>query len=195
MLSPHEPNFRRNIPQPESKTGSNVSAIFHVSLLIKPPWGRCKKEFRMQKLIVFWMGLMLGPMAALHAAPIKVPQAKVFTTHKDVYNSGSGEHVLMILHLPKESGTAFVEIYNRTKEEISLFQFTLTALGHEGELDFDDLPAGWSAVKEVRLSSLRELTIRKPKAFNANADEITPRLVIHHITAFGKNPKIGKRQI
>jgi hypothetical protein len=149
----------------------------------------------MQKLIIVWMGLILGPLAALHAAPIAVPQPKVFTSHQDVYNSGSGEHILMILHLPKDSGPAFVEIYNRTKQEISLFQFTVTALGHEGELDFDDLPAGWSAVKEVRLSSVRELAIRNPKAFNANADEITPRLVIHQITAAGKNPKIGKRKI
>lgn len=149
----------------------------------------------MQKLIALWMGLVLGPMAAGHAAPIAVPQPKVFTSHKDVYNSGSSEHVLMILHLPKESGAAFVEVYNRTKQEISLFQFNLTALGHEGELVFDDLPAGWSAVKEVQLSGLRELAIRNPKAFNANADEISPRLVIHHVTALGKMPKIGKRKI
>ncbi len=149
----------------------------------------------MQKLIVLWMGLVLGPMAAAHAAPMSVPESKVFPSHKDVYNSGSSEHVLMILHLPKESGTAFVEVYNRTKQEISLFQFSLTALGHEGELVFDDLPSGWSAVKEVQLSSLRELAIRNPKAFNVNADEISPRLVIHHVTAFGKMPKIGKRKI
>ncbi|MDQ3235042.1 MAG: hypothetical protein M3Q07_24805 [Pseudobdellovibrionaceae bacterium] len=149
----------------------------------------------MQKLIVILMGLVLGPVAAAHAAPIAVPVAKVFTSHKDVYNTGGGEHVLMILHLPKESGSAFVEIYNRTKQEISLFQFSLTALGHEGDLVFDDLPAGWSAVKEVQLSSLRELAIRNPKAFNANADEIFPHLLIHHVTALGKTPKIGKRKI
>jgi hypothetical protein len=149
----------------------------------------------MQKLIVMLMGLGLGPMAAAHAAPIAIPEPKVFASHKDVYNSGSSEHVLMILHLPKDSGTAFVEIYNRTKQEISLFRFTLTALGHEGELDFDDLPAGWSAVKEVRLTSLRELAISNLKAYNANADEITPKLVIHHITTLGQKPKLGKRKI
>lgn len=149
----------------------------------------------MQKLIVLLMGLVLGPVAAVHAAPIAVPEPKVFSSHKDVYNSGSSEHVLMILHLPKESGTAFVEVYNRTKQEISLLQFSLAALGHEGELVFDDLPAGWSAVKEVQLSSLRELALRNPKAFNANADEISPRLVIHHVTALGKMPKIGKRKM
>ncbi|WP_141734772.1 hypothetical protein [Oligoflexus tunisiensis] len=149
----------------------------------------------MQKLIVMLMGLILGPAAAGHAAPIAIPEPKIFASLKDVYNSGSGEHVLMILHLPKESGAAFVEIYNRTQKEISLFRFTLAALGHEGELDFDDLPAGWSAVKEVQLTSLRELAIRNPKAFNANADEITPRLVIHHVTTVGKKPKLGKRKI
>jgi hypothetical protein len=154
-----------------------------------------EKESRMQKLIALMMGLVLGPMAAAHAAPVAVPQPKVFSSHQDVYKSGSGEHVLMILHLPKESGAAFVEVYNRTKQEISLFQFSLTAMGHEGDLDFDDLPAGWSAVKEVQLSSIRELAIRNVKAFNANADEITPRLVIHQVTALGKMLKIGKRKI
>jgi hypothetical protein len=149
----------------------------------------------MQKLIALMMGLCLGPMATGHAAPIVVPQPKVFSSHKDVYQSGSGEHVLMILHLPKDSGAAFVEVYNRSKQEISLFQFSLTALGHEGDLVFDDLPAGWSAVKEVQLSSLRELAIRDVKAYNVNADEVTPRLVIHQITTLGKMPKIGKRKI
>jgi len=147
------------------------------------------------KCIAILLGLVLGPWAAADAAPIAVSQAKVFASHKDVYNSGSGEHVLMILHLPKESGPAFVEVYNRTKQEISLFQFTLTALGHEGDLDFDDLPAGWSAVKEVQLSSLRELAIRNAKAFNANADEISPKLLIHQVTTLGKMPKLGKRKI
>jgi hypothetical protein len=179
----------------KSKTGATAKTCFRVRMEDEPPWGRRKKEFRMQKLIVFVMGLVLGSMAAVHAAPMSVPQAKVFSSHKNVYDSGAGEHVLIILHLPKESGAAFVEVYNRTKREISLFQFTLTAMGHEGDLDFDDLPAGWSAVKEVKLSSLRELAIRNPKAFNDNADEIAPRLVIHHVNIFGAMPKIGKRKL
>jgi hypothetical protein len=128
-------------------------------------------------------------------AAINVPKPQVFTSHKDVYQTGAGEQVLMILHLPKDAGPAFVEIYNRTKIEISLLQFTLTALGHEGELEFDDLPPGWSAVKEVQLASLRELEIRNPKAFNVNADEISPRLVIHQIQRVSKGPKVGKRKV
>lgn len=148
----------------------------------------------MRKLIVILMGMILGPVMAADAAPI-VPAPRIFTSLKDVYNAGAGEHVLVILHLPKESGSAFVEVYNRTKQEIGLCQLTLSALGHEGELEFDDLPAGWSAVKEVRLTSLRELAIRHPKIFNANADEITPRLVIHHIIAPGQTPKPGKRKL
>lgn len=131
----------------------------------------------------------------LTAAPIAVPVMQNFTVLKDVYKSSAQQHVLVILHLPKDSGRAYIELYNRTKEDISLFQFTLVALGHEGELMYDDLPAGWSAVQEVQLSSLRELEIRKPKAYNANADEITPRLVIHRITTESALPRVGKRRI
>jgi hypothetical protein len=124
-----------------------------------------------------------------------VPSSKVFNSQREVYNSTPGEQLLMILHVPKESGPVFIEVFNRTKEEMSLFQFTLSSLGHEGELVFDDLPPGWSAVKEVRLGSLRELAIRNAKAYNKNADEIQPRLVLHQIEQGNRPLKTGKHKI
>jgi hypothetical protein len=147
----------------------------------------------MHRLIVLVMCLVLGPVAA-HAA-IVVPQPRIFPSIKNAYNSIPQQHVLMVLHMPPGSGKAFVEIHNRTRQEISLLQFTLTAMGQKGDLDFDDLPPGWSAVKEVKLSTLRELAIRNVKAFNSNADEISPRLVIHMVKSLGGVQSVGKRKL
>lgn len=136
--------------------------------------------------------------ATVSPAPAKglvIPPVQVFRSLKDVYTSAQTPSLLMILHVPKRAGSMYVEIYNRTSQEISLLQFSVSALGHDGELEFDDLPPGWSAVKEVQLSSLRELAIRNARAFNADADEIMPRLEIHQIEAGATAFKIGKRRI
>jgi|GEM_PF-6029319 len=163
------------------------------------------KHHEIAMIMTLGLGLSFGLLAQTSApsntvknpsqAGLVVPSSKVFKSHNDVYNSTPGEQLLMILHMPKESGSVFIEVYNRTKEEMSLFQFTLSSLGHEGDLEFDDLPPGWSAVKEVRLSSLRELAIRNAKAYNKNADEIQPRLVLHQIEQGSKPLKIGKHKI
>ncbi len=131
----------------------------------------------------------------LNAAGLTIPAAKIHRSHKDVYSSSAGPQLLLILHVPKEAGSVYIELHNRTAEEISFFGFTLSALGHEGELEFDDLPAGWSSMKEVKVSSLRELAIRNARAFNQNADEITPRLVIHQVEWLGTPPKTGRHKI
>jgi hypothetical protein len=127
---------------------------------------------------------------------MKVPKAIRFRDMKSVYQSSlSDPHVLMILHLPSGGkGEVFLEVYNRTKTEIGIFQFTLVALGHEGEIEFEDLPAGWSAVKSIQLSNLKELRIRTPRAFDREANEIAPPLLIHVIDQVGQKLQVGKRQ-
>ena len=57
---------------------------------------------------------------------IKVPKAIRIQDIKQVYQSPTTEpHVLMVLHLPQSSGEIFIEVYNRTKTELGIFQFTL----------------------------------------------------------------------
>ncbi|EFX60191.1 hypothetical protein DAPPUDRAFT_278859, partial [Daphnia pulex] len=102
---------------------------------------------------------------------IKVPKHKVVKNIKDAYQSISEPHLLLILHLPKEGGAGFIELHNRSDKDLALFQFTIEALGQIGELEFEELPSGWSAVKEVRMSTLRELEIRKPRAFDTDAND------------------------
>ena len=127
---------------------------------------------------------------------IKIPKAIRFKDMKAVYQSSLSEpHILMIMHLPVGGkGEVFLEVYNRTKTEIGIFQFTLVALGHEGEIEFEDLPAGWSAVKSVQLSSLKELRVRTPRAFDREANDIAPPLLIHVIDQAGQKLQVGKRQ-
>ena len=127
---------------------------------------------------------------------IKVPKAERFRDMKTVYQSSTqAPHILMILHLPPGGqGEVFIEVYNRTKTQLGIFQFTLAALGDEGEIEFEDLPAGWSAVKSVKLSSLKELRIRTPRAIDKDANDVAPQLLVHVIDQTGQKFQIGKRQ-
>jgi len=149
-----------------------------------------------------------GRDAGLRAAPpageariearqelIRVPPIKMIRNLSQAYHSGAGPHILILLHVPKDKGGAFVEVYNRTSVEISLFRFTLTALGHEGELEFEGLPAGWSAVKQVKFDSIRELAIRNPRAIDKDANDITPRLEIHQTQMLVSNMTTGMRKV
>lgn len=131
---------------------------------------------------------------ALRTRSISLPPIRIFRSHQSVYRSPSRPHLLIILHVPKEKGPAFVELYNKTKEDLGIFKVSLSALGDEGEIDFDDLPKGWSAVKEVKLSSLWELAFRNARAFNQNADEIYPEVLIHQVEWTGNKPKVGKAE-
>ncbi len=138
-----------------------------------------------------------SPTATAASKPkIKIPKAVRFRDMKAVYQSSLSEpHILMILHLPVGGkGEVFIEVYNRTKTELGIFQFTLVALGHEGELEFEDLPAGWSAVKSVKLSSLKELRVRTPRAFDREANDVAPPLLIHVIDQVGQKLQVGKHQ-
>ncbi len=127
--------------------------------------------------------------------PIKVPPIKFFKNLNESYNSGSQPHLLMILHLSQATGAGFIEVHNKTKQDLAIFQFTIHALGHEGELEFEELPAGWSAVKEVKLSSLRELEIRTPRAYDKDATEISPQLIIHRTDLGSEKLEVGKKKI
>lgn len=126
--------------------------------------------------------------------PIQVPPFKYIKDLKNAYASSSQPHLLLILHLPPQGGAGFIEVHNRTKKDLAIFQFTLHALGHEGELEFEELPAGWSAVKEVKLSNLRELEVRTPRAYDKDASEIAPQLIVHRVDLIGQKLEVGKRK-
>lgn len=128
---------------------------------------------------------------------IKVPKPKFFKGLKDAYQSKKEPHLLLIMHLPKEGaqGAGFIELYNRTGKDLALFQFTIEALGQVGEIEFEELPSGWSAAKEVRMSTLRELEIRKPRAYDAEANEVYPELIIHQTELSSEKPELSKKKI
>lgn len=134
-------------------------------------------------------------MPAKAVRRMKVPAIKVVSL-KDAYTATSTQpHLLLILHLPRAGGAGYIEVHNKTKQDLAIFQFTLHALGHEGELEFEELPAGWSAVKEVKLTSLRELEVRTPRAYDKDATEIVPQLVIHRVDLMTQKLEIGKRKV
>lgn len=132
-----------------------------------------------------------APMAKKLAPVIQIPSVKVFNKLSDVYKPVPGQHILLVMHLPPESGEAFLEVFNHTQSELSLLQFSLSTMGMDGELEYEDLPPGWSAVKIVKLTSLRELLIRNAHAFDKNADEVAPRLVIYQTQLGSNKPQLG----
>lgn len=126
---------------------------------------------------------------------IKVPRPKFFKSLKDAYVSKKEPHLLMILHLPKAGGTGFIELYNRTGKDLALFQFSIEALGQVGEIEFEELPSSWSAAKEVKMATLRELEIRTPRAYDADANDVYPELIIHQTDLTTQKPELSKKKI
>lgn len=154
------------------------------------------------KLLAFFF--LLSPFALNQAesyaseAPLRadesitVPPLTSFSTLKNIYKSDGSPQVLMVIHFPKEGSkeSTFIELHNLTKRNISIFQFSIHSVGQIGDLSFEDLPAGWSGVKETTMTNLRELTIIQPRAIDDQAMEFYPKLVIHY--EIGLNRSFGK---
>ncbi len=102
---------------------------------------------------------------------IAVPPMKEFHDLKQIYKTDGTPQVLLVLHLPKGPGKAFIEVYNHTGRNLAIFQFSLHSVGQIGDLSFEDIPAGWSGVKETGLNNIRELTIISPRAIDDKANE------------------------
>jgi len=129
---------------------------------------------------------------------IRVPPLKPVQNLRDIYKTDGTPQVLMVIHFPKGPGNTFIELYNHTKRNISIFQFSLHSVGQSGDLSFEDLPAGWSGVKETAMNNIREFTVIQPRAIDDNAVEFYPKLVVHYEiglqkpVASGGKKKIGK---
>jgi hypothetical protein len=148
---------------------------------------------------------LLLPFIALLSVPkiraeesIKIAPLQAYTSLKDIYKSDGTPQVLMVMHFPKGAGTTFIELHNLTKRNISIFQFSVHSVGQVGDLSFEDLPAGWSGVKETNMTNIRELTIIQPRAIDDHAVEFFPKLVVHYEIGLTKKmipsskKKIGK---
>ncbi len=122
--------------------------------------------------------LMITPEA--HAQSIKVPPLTFVPNLKQIYKSDGSPQILMLIHFPKGPGNTFIELHNLTKRNLSIFQFSIHSVGQSGDLSFEDLPSGWSGVKETNMSNIREFTIIQPRAIDDKAVEFYPRLVIHY---------------
>ncbi|RYZ51402.1 MAG: hypothetical protein EOP07_21365 [Proteobacteria bacterium] len=127
---------------------------------------------------------------------IKVPALKEFKTLKGIYKSDGTPQILMVIHFPKGPGKTFIEAYNLTKRNISIFQFSIHSVGQTGDLSYEDLLAGWSSVKESNMSNIREFTIIQPRAIDDKATEFYPKLVVHYEIGLQKQMSTGaKKQI
>lgn len=130
---------------------------------------------------------------------IAVPKPVEIKDLKKIYKTDGTPQVLLVMHLPKGPGKAFIEAYNHTGRNISIFQFSIHSVTETGDLSFEDILAGWSAVKEARFSNLNELTIIQPRAIDDKATEFYPKLVVHYeigkISSFksGTKTRIGKK--
>lgn len=127
------------------------------------------------------------PAAVVQARPmvvedasIKVPTPKNIQNLREIYKTDGTPQLLLVLHLPRGPGKAFIEAYNHTGRNISVFQFSLHTVGQIGDLSFEDIPDGWSGVKDTNLSNINELTVISPRAIDDQAVEFYPKLTIHY---------------
>lgn len=126
---------------------------------------------------------------------IKVPPFKKITSLQQIYKTDGTPQILLVMHLPKGKGKGFMEVYNHTGRNISVFQFSLYSVGETGDLSFEDIPKGWSSVKEANLSNLNELTVIQPRAIDDKAVEFYPKLVIHYEIGLLNKIKPEKKKI
>lgn len=147
----------------------------------------------MKKLLFAF--LLFFTAIPLYAADpeIKVPAFKNIQDLKRIYKTDGTPQLLLVMHLPKGPGKAFLEVYNHTGRNISIFQFSLHSVGQTGDLVFEDLLAGWSGVKDTTLSNINELTIIQPRVIDDKAVEFYPKLVIHYEIGKLKNFKSGSK--
>ncbi|RZA25063.1 MAG: hypothetical protein EOP10_08015 [Proteobacteria bacterium] len=132
------------------------------------------------KSIILGFILAFFSSSAWSAESISVPPMKQFQDLKKIYKTDGTPQILLVLHLPNGPGKAFIEVYNHTGRNLGIFQFSVHSVGQIGDLSFEDIPSGWSGVKETGLSNIRELTIISPRAIDDKANEFNPKLVIHY---------------
>lgn len=148
----------------------------------------------MKKLLLAFLFLFAsGPLFAADPE-IKVPAFKNIQDLKRIYKTDGTPQLLLVMHLPKGPGKAFLEVYNHTGRNISIFQFSVHSVGQTGDLVFEDLLAGWSGVKDTTLSNINELTIIQPRVIDDKAVEFYPKLVIHYEIGKLQNFKSGSKK-
>ncbi len=143
------------------------------------------------RMLALFFGLFLMSAAALAAEgdpKISVPEPILKTRLKDLYKNDGTPQVLLVVHLPKDSGHTFYEVYNLTGRKLSVFQFSVWSVGNVGDISFEDVDAGWSAVKELKMNNTREFQIYEPRAVDGHADEFYPKFVIHYEVGQLKQP-------
>ena len=149
----------------------------------------------MKSLIALFLSLFLTQQVLADDQQIAVPKFKQVHNLKDIYKTDGTPQILLVMHLPKGKGKGFIEVYNHSGRDISIFQFSIHTYGETGDLSFEDIGKGWSSVKETTLSNINELTIIRPRAIDSKAEEFYPKLVIHYEVGLIKNLKQGKKKI
>ncbi len=149
----------------------------------------------MKSLFAILFSLLLTAPLRADDQSIEIPSFKQIHNLKQIYKTDGTPQILLVMHLPKGKGKGFIEAYNHTGRDISIFQFSLHTYGETGDLSFEDIGKGWSSVKEATLTNVSELTLIRPRAIDSEANEFYPKLVIHYEIGLIKNLKQGKKKI
>lgn len=130
-------------------------------------------------VLAVFSGVSISQASKADTNRIVISKPQFYTNLRDIYKTDGTAQILLVLHLPQGPGKAYLEAYNYTGRNISLFQFSVHSVSSRGDLVFEDLARNWSSQKEALISNIREFTIIQPKVIDDRAVEFFPKLVIH----------------
>jgi hypothetical protein len=75
-------------------------------------------------------------------------------------------------------GNLEIKIDNQTRRNLGLVTLTVSVLGAQGELSFEEVKAASTAKKQVSVPSIKELTVRDVVVIDEQAKRLHPRIDI-----------------